>query len=348
MASGDIKFRRSGGRSSGWTKSDQRRYDARLRRENAAAEKARIDRHMMLAKMTEDQRQEFLAGERAEVRRKLQERLLADQDLERRRKIARKEYDERLQSLINDARLLAGHIRSDIATVVSQRERYDLDDGDWLDNPVSALTEGVGFGEVYSAKSGVKLQINLALDISNSMYYNGLASAAVEAFRTLYWALDIASTELPDGALRLVAWLWAGDRDGKRVTRLYDDSDRAKNDVRGAMAALPAPDSVHGWTGEDTWIYPLLKELEKADDDDNVRLDIVITDGVLEHATDSRKGDVIQERRNGNLQTVVLNFVPMAEWGDYRLPNRCIQYEVRSDNLLFVMQQAVADWLNTI
>lgn len=348
MASGDRKFRWSGGRSSGWTKSDQRRYARQQLRDNVAAEKARIDRHIMMARMTETQRREFLAEEKAEVDRKARERLLANQDLERRRKIAREEYDERLQSLINDARLLAGHIRSDIATVVSQRERYDLDDGDWLDNPVSALTEGVGFGEVYSAKSGVKLQINLALDISNSMYYNGLALAAVESFRTLYWALDIASKELPDDALKLTAWLWAGGRDGKRVTQLYSDSARVRNDILGAMAALPASDSVSGWTGEDTWIFPLLKELEKADDDDNVRLDIVITDGVLEHATDSRKGDVIQERRNGNLQTVVLNFVPMDEWGDYGLPNRCIQYEVRSDNLLFVMQQAVADWLNTI
>lgn len=120
-----------------------------------------------------------------------------------------------------------------------------------------------------------------------------------------------------------------------------------EDDSRGHAAFLPS--YVSQWPGEDTWIHPLLEALEdwenRHGDSGAYRLDLIISDGILEHKTDASKGDVIQDRRNGFLQSVMLNFLPMSDWGDYRVPNRCIQYPADLENLFGLLRSVIGEWL---
>jgi hypothetical protein len=131
---------------------------------------------------------------------------------------------------------------------------------------------------------------------------------------------------------------------------MYDDGVDG-DDPRGFTKYLPGAGS-WDWTGEDTWISPLLEALEdweiKYGDSASYSLDIILSDGILEHPTDARKGDAIQDRRDGSLQSIVLNFLPMGEWGDYRVPNRCVQYPATSENLLGLLRGILGDWLTSI
>lgn len=267
---------------------------------------------------------------------------------------------EAKERLVDEARLTAGHLHSELAAALAWKERYDQHYGEWLDDPVAALTGQGGFGEEVRYSTGIKLEVNIALDCSNSMYYNGLHSVAVNTMRTLYMALELVSKQLPPGSLTLNAWCWALSSDGKYVRHLNVKrnfwSDEVLGQVEmddenplGAMEQLPSEDYKSGWTGEDTWIYPLLEAIDKweqqSGDPGAYRLDIILSDGVLEHPTDVRKGDEVQFRRNGNLQSVILNFLPMESWGDYNVPNRCVQYEATVENIGSLMRSVLGDWV---
>lgn len=253
------------------------------------------------------------------------------------------------RDMMADSRLMTGFVQTEIAQAVAYRERHDLYEGDWLDDPVAASLGQGGYGEEVRKSVGIRLQINICLDCSNSMYYNGLSEIAVETVRTMYMALDQASIQLPQGSLTVHVWKWAEGKDGKGVTWVTNSRKHTREDnPLGHMEYLPG-NYLSAWSGEDTWIYPLLDRLDQWEnthgDPGAYRLDIVISDGMLEHRTDASKGDVIQDRRDGNLQTVVLNFLPMEEWGEYRVPNRCVQYPATPENLLGLMRQVLGDWL---
>jgi len=258
---------------------------------------------------------------------------------------------EQKQRKVDDSRLIAGYLHSELAIATRRKEAYGRYDGEWLDDPVAALIGQGGFGEEVSESVGIKLEINLALDCSNSMVRNGLTEVAVNVMRTLYLALDIVAKDLPDGTLTVVPWLWAKGEDGKTVidlSRAFGDAAKVTDaNPLGPMDGLPLND--WNWTGEDTWIYPLLEAIcereEREGDFGAFRLDIILTDGVLEHATDSRRGDAVQDRRDGNLQSVVLNFLPMELWADFRVPNHCVQYEATVENVGSLMRQVLGDWV---
>ena len=258
---------------------------------------------------------------------------------------------EAQQRKVDESRLIAGHLRSELAAAIRRREAYGQYDGEWLDDPVAALTGQGGFGEEIIETCGIKLEVNLCLDCSNSMVRNRLDEVSTNVMRTLYLALDLVAKELPEGTLTVTPWLWAKGEDGKTVRNL---SRRWGNVVEvtddsplGPMGDLPNYN--WEWDGEDTWIYPLLDAIRKREerygDFGAFRLDIILTDGVLEHKTDSRRGDAIQDVRDGNLQSVVLNFLPMELWGDYRVPNRCVQYEATVENIGNLMRQVLGDWI---
>ncbi len=81
-------------------------------------------------------------------------------------------------------------------------------------------------------------------------------------------------------------------------------------------------------------MFRAIQQWEQAHGDPNaVRLDLVLTDGVLEEADDVAEATAIQEERNGRLRTVLLNFLPLDQWSDYQLPDRCAQFPVNADNL---------------
>jgi len=351
MPYNDRKVRKS--RSSGWTQEDERRWRAQQRREAERQRKEAAKRKAMLDGMGTEERQAFLD---AEQERKDRE----DAEAAARQERYKAQRIELREQMADEARSTAGYLQSELAAAIGWKDAHGCDDGDWIDDPVAAMMGDGGFGEEVRTSKGIKLQVNICLDISNSMYHNGLADIAVETVRTLYLSLYTASRELPDDSLVVNLWTWAGGETGKGVRWLTDPSfgfgefvnpfEDDDNPLGTAVDALPKYQS--RWTGEDTWMYPLLKKLEKWEDMHGDfgahRLDLIISDGVLEHPTDARKGDIIQDRRDGTLQSVVLNFLPMEEWGDYRVPNRCVQYPADNDNLFALIRQILGDWLVSI
>lgn len=327
-------------RSRSWTQADEARWRAQQKRQRKADEAAKLEHERKLARMASDGTLDaYLESER--LKKQAEDERMQQIVLER---TQRKEL-ERLE-MSSDARLMAGSIQTEFASAIGWRERYGQQEGDWLDDPVSALTTGYGFGEEVRTSRGIKLQVNLCLDCSNSMVHNRTSDVAQQTIQDMYLGMRMAAQQMPDDSLKVNVWTWARGDDGKSVRHITSDDNmrRTADDPMGAL---------NGWwadfDGEDTWISPLLERLEKWEnshgDPGACRLDIIISDGVLEHATDARKGDEIQERRDGSLQTVVLNFLPMEDWSDSRVPKRCVQYPATPDNLMGLMRSVLGQWL---
>lgn len=338
MAYSDSKSRKVRGRS--WTQADQRSWEAQQRRQRKAAENARLEHERFLAKLkAEGKLEAYLESERLKKQAEdaRQQQLVLEQK--------ERQQAERLQ-LSAEGRLMAGSLQTEFATAIGWRERYGQSEGDWLDDPVEALISGYGFAEEVRTSRGIKMQVNLCLDCSNSMVHNNLASIAQDTIRNMYVGLKMASDQLPAGSLVVNVWSWARYDTGKGVEH-----------VTHAKAIENATDNPMGplgkwWAyfdGEDTYIAPLLEKLEawenKHGDPGAYRLDIIITDGVLEHPMDAREGDRIQERRDGTLQSVILNFLPVEDWTDSRVPKRCVQYPATPDNLISLMRGVLGQWL---
>lgn len=75
-------------------------------------------------------------------------------------------------------------------------------------------------------------------------------------------------------------------------------------------------------------------------------MDIVITDCVVEHPSDIRRSDEIQERRDGSLQTVFLNFLDEKYWVNSDLPSRCVQYGAKPDTIDGLLRTITAQFVN--
>lgn len=260
---------------------------------------------------------------------------------------------EQTTNIKKDVDLIAGAIRSDFHTALTYQERHDLDEGDWIDDVVDTFYTGHGFGEETRQKSGIKIQITVSLDLSNSLRANDIADEAMFAFRDIGIALLKMREENPND-LFIGFFTFADGEDGKLARQFgvrwngevpvkeddlgpFDDMRRAYYDANGLF------------TGEDTWITPLFEQIEKwenkSSDSGAVRLDIVITDAVLEHPTDIREASVVQERRDGNLQTILLNFMPQNQWLASTLPRRCVQYPANKDNIAGMLRTVLQDFL---
>lgn len=233
---------------------------------------------------------------------------------------------------------------SELATAIRYREKTGLHEGDWVEDPERVFTDHRVFGEEVAIAAGVKMQITVSIDGSRSMYANDIMSRAGAAFVAIHKMIRAAQAELPEGSIIYAPFTFAHDGfqdKGKRAYQLHD---------AGALAY--ADTSVMAGNGSDTWIYPLFECIEKWEiehsDPSIYRLDIIITDGVLEHPKDVVKANEIQERRNGRLSTVMLNFLPTREWGEYRLPERCVQYAVTRDNVSQTMRKVIAESLGEL
>lgn len=338
MAYSDSKARKV--RSRSWTQADAARWEAQQRRQRKEAADEALRKERELAKMrTDGTLDAYLETERL---KKQAEEVRYNQMVLEQKQRAEQQRLERSA----DARLMAGSLQSEFASAIGWKERFGQPEGDWLDDPVGAMITGYGFGEEMRTSRGIKMQVNLCLDCSNSVYHNGLSEVAQLTLRTMYLGLKMAADQLPDNSLVVNVWTWAHNDDGRGVSLLTtkDAVARSSANPMGVMDNWYA-----NFNGEDTWIAPLFERLDGWEnaygDPSAYRLDIIITDGVLEHATDAKAADVIQERRDGTLQTVMLNFLPMEEWTESRVPKRCVQYPATVDNLIGLMRGVLGSWL---
>lgn len=256
---------------------------------------------------------------------------------------------EKTSEIRKDVEMTAGMLHSDFAEVFKWSEKYGLRDGDWLDDPVAAYATGYGFGEEVKERSGVKLQVTVSIDLSNSMVHNDINRIAVDAFRTIYLSMKSLQQEHP-GDLYVAPFTFSSGKDGRRAVQVKAQSWRDKDEHDLEEMELWRNAAHVSFDGEDTWMYPLFKAIERWENENSdpgaVRLDIVITDAVLEHPKDVRESSKIQERRDGNLQTVLLNLMPEEDWLDTALPLKCIQYPANPDNLAGLLRNVLAQFVS--
>ncbi|HKZ43374.1 MAG TPA: hypothetical protein VJ044_20615, partial [Candidatus Hodarchaeales archaeon] len=222
---------------------------------------------------------------------------------------------------------------------------------------VEVYTDGSGYGYEEDKAIGVRLQITVSLDLSNSMYYNGVHIIAAESFRNLCLTLEELKGLYQDD-LFTSYWVFSLDaykEAGRRVDQLVFRGE-AKNEYDMKALREYAPSKIHEWygrgpfDGEDTWISPLFSAIERWEKEESdpgaLKLDIVITDAVLEHPMDIRESDKIQEHRDGVLSSVLLNFLPIEQWVNSTLPRRCFQMAVDKDNVAGILRQVLMEFVS--
>lgn len=266
-------------------------------------------------------------------------------------KLAKLEEEE--TQTINDVRMTTGMIQNDLEQVFRWMDRADLLDGDYLESPVAAYMTGYGFGEEYKAKAGITLQLTASLDTSNSLYYNDIAPPALAAFRTLVMSLEQLKLEYPDH-LHTAYFKFSGGSDGKYCRQISGTSGLPSSAARTVTQLMleeyKDSEAYSLFRGEDTWMFTLLEKIEswenKYSDPGAVKVDIIISDAVLEHPNDIRWSNLIQERRDGALQTIILNLMPRDKWHDGAVPKRCLQYPAAADNLAGLLRNILAEAVN--
>lgn len=230
------------------------------------------------------------------------------------------------------ANLNTGDFVAELASVMRTRYRYALPEGDFIEDVERAYTDGQVFAEEERRPSDVKLQITLSMDRSKSTFANGVARIGGRAFIALDKTIRKAQLDLPEGCLSYQPFTFAG---------------------RASAESFEGVQRYNGqwWTYTDDWtetkIAPLFERIQRwervSGDSDAFKLDIIITDGVLEHRRDVADADRIQVERNGRGAVVMLNFLERKEWGDYHMPARAVMYEVNEDNLEARLRTVIAE-----
>jgi hypothetical protein len=234
--------------------------------------------------------------------------------------------------------------------------------GEWIEDAVDVYTSGDGFGYDTQKATGVKLQVTLSLDLSNSMYYNGIHKVAATAFRDLGLTLRQLKAQYPED-LYVAFFTFSKDLYGERgrgmgVQTLREpraEENPANPEIDFGQFRSYLPSVIENWSrvgefdGTETYFTPLFEAIAKWESENSdpkaVRLDIVITDYVAEHKNDIRAADVVQERRNGNLQTVMLNFMSETEWLGSTLPKRCFMVKVDKDNIAGILRNILSEFV---
>lgn len=272
-----------------------------------------------------------------------------------------------------DSNIEVGDFLSELATAIRFRAKNGQSQGDWLDEPERLFTDGLMFSVQQAVASEVKLQITVSLDASNSMWVNKIMKHAGPAVVAIDRIIRMAMIDLPQGTVLYQPFIF--HRTAHRVPASYlnnycgtatwkngDEADRTiwprspkQAQIDAAVAAGELKSSADGHfdlSGSDTRIAPLFQAIqawEQAEGDPNaVRLDIVITDGVLEEEGDVETATKTQEERNGRLRTVLLNFLPLDQWTDYQLPDRCAQFAVDADSLNTSIRDILSEAVNDL
>lgn len=265
--------------------------------------------------------------------------------------------DNDRQTMTKTVELSAGSLHAEFSEAFRLKERTDGDEGDWMDDAVSAYSTGHGWGTEERQTASVKLQITLSLDKSNSMYYNHIHTQAMQAFFEIGETLRSLHAEYPNdlfvGFFEFSLDDYRNGR-GKMAKQLTDETYADHPDFGALYPYRPSKIAeVYGqgdFQGEDTWISPLFSKIEEweneASDTGAIRLDLVITDAVLEHKTDIIEASTIQDRRDGALQSVLLNLMPETEWLASTLPRHTYQYHVDAGNLSATLRSLISEFVS--
>lgn len=272
--------------------------------------------------------------------------------------IVRREDYEQIQQTVSPT---VGMFEAELNTAFRYHDQVG-DAGDWIEEGVDTFVDGSGYGYEQSKATGIKLQVTVSLDLSNSMYYNGVHAVAAETFRNLCLTLEELKKMYTDDlytAYFTFSLDWY-EKAGKRVDQLvYTGTPKDEYDLKALTEFSPS--NIKAWSadywghkgpfqGEDTWVSPLFEAIERWEKEESdpgaAKLDIIITDAVLEHPMDIRQSDVIQERRDGTLSSVFVNFMKQENWLNSTMPKRCFQMAVDKDNVAGILRQILMEFVS--
>ena len=202
------------------------------------------------------------------------------------------------------------------------RERENLEEGDILDDPATAVIDGAGWGEEVMGKQEYRKHINICIDNSGSTHTaaTGFCSRTMREvsenlisllktvsakYEGITWGVysfnRIARCELFYGKEFVNEYNWLSDWSGS----FFTVEDPLKKDA------------------SETRLAPLMEEIYRKESENGLigepRLDIILTDGEFENQKDADKAIEWQNRRGGNIYTYVLNVAPELP-SDIQLP----------------------------
>lgn len=99
------------------------------------------------------------------------------------------------------ANIMVGDFVSELYTAIRYRERLGLREGDWVEDPERAYTDGGVFGQEERSANDIRLQIALALDTSSSMWVFGIMKWAGPAFQAMHKMLRQSQQDFPEGCI---------------------------------------------------------------------------------------------------------------------------------------------------
>jgi len=202
------------------------------------------------------------------------------------------------------------------------KERENLDEGDFLDDPTSAVIDGSGWGEEVVGKQEYKKHVNICIDNSGSTHSS---------------ATGYCSKVLKDVAKNLIEILKTASQQYEGITyAVYNFNRITQCELFFGKEWISEYQYLSDWSGsyfmmedplkkdaQKTNLAPLMEEIFNKETEHGLinepRLDIILTDGEFENQKDANKAIDWQRQRGGNIFTYVLNVCPELP-SDIELP----------------------------
>jgi len=226
--------------------------------------------------------------------------------------------NERKIRMVHEADALVAALES----ATRSHELENLDEGEWLDDPVGLLTDGSGWGEERLGARGYEKHVNIAVDNSGSthMPVTGYCAAAMEdVANNLMEVLFVAASKWPGVtwdaySYNRIAHVHTGSRGQRRRLAM----------VRQAMQRMVV-ENPRRTDAVQTNLAPLIESMYDTEVRRNLigspRLDIILTDGEFESQKDADAAAEWQRKRGAGVTTYVLNLCPETP-SDVTLPHQ--------------------------
>lgn len=252
---------------------------------------------------------------------------------------------------------IASDLIAAIYSSIGDRRVNGLTEGDELADVVDQYLGKDGMAENLTRMSSTQLTINVAVDISKSMFDRFGARPIVPAMtiaRVLLKAFDSIAHQLPPDVFKYNIWLWAIGYGGKDVSCLTDqrygtyqimgagyDSNIELIDTVLADIAKRQP----YYAGSGTKLGNYVDEVSKWETENTSqvahRLDLVVTDGMI-HDVD--RTSVLQDARTGKLNSYIFNVASDVN----AVPIGFTQYYINAFNLQQILTDAVLAFVQSI
>lgn len=177
--------------------------------------------------------------------------------------------------------------------------------GDWLDDVVEQSLDHSGMADEQTRLSATRIEANIALDVSGSMFNRWSGRAHVPAafmVRLLHKAFRIVEAELPQSVFKFNIWLWAVSFGGRNCACLtapefghfqINDCTDVKT-VDAILEGLGRSEPYYAGSGTQLcpWLTCVRQWEEQYGDPTAHKLDIVVTDGLI------HDNDVVNHEQN--------------------------------------------------